>query len=152
MTGITVQDIEVQEAKLRKYQEMIQKDEKGTLEEIENSWKGWLKRYETRLHQETLCLKGKETEDLKIKQKSRSLEELRLNRINKMNQTNPVYVLWNYMAQEAIDEAEKGNYKKVEDLLDLLSRPFEEREDHKQQEYKKCSPKWAGEICVSCSS
>ena len=37
----------------------------------------------------------------------------------KMRATNPKYVLRNYMAQLAIDEAEKGDYKLVDELYQL---------------------------------
>lgn len=37
-----------------------------------------------------------------------------------MNEVNPKYVLRNYMAQMAIDEAEKGNYHLVYEMYEML--------------------------------
>ena len=42
-----------------------------------------------------------------------------------MNAVNPKYVLRNYMAQVAIDEAEQGDHSLVNELLDLLRRPYD---------------------------
>ena len=36
-------------------------------------------------------------------------------------------VLRNYMAQTAIEEADKGNYSKVKRILSLLEKPFDDR-------------------------
>lgn len=138
--GLTPELVVLEEVKLKKYKEIIQKDPKALLENVENSWKEWFKRYEARLCQETAGGQGDD------------IETLKQHRINRMNQTNPVYVLRNYMAQEAINQAEQGNFKAIDDLLELLLRPFEEKKEGKSQEYKKCSPKWASGICVSCSS
>jgi len=45
-----------------------------------------------------------------------------------MLKTNPKYVLKNYMLQEAIDEAEKGNYGLVDDLFQIAQNPYAEHE------------------------
>ena len=44
-----------------------------------------------------------------------------------MNQVNPIYVLRNYMAQEAIDAAEKGDLQALHALQALLRRPYDEQ-------------------------
>ena len=67
-----------------------------------------------------------------------------------MLKTNPKYILRNYMAQAAIEKAEKGDYSEVNLLLDVLQNPFEE---HPQAEdYAGLPPDWAETISVSCSS
>jgi len=67
-----------------------------------------------------------------------------------MLKTNPKYILRNYMAQAAIEKAEKGDYSEVKLLLDVLQNPFEE---HPQVEhYAGLPPDWAEAISVSCSS
>ena len=48
------------------------------------------------------------------------------NRISVMNRSNPVVVLRNYVAQAAIEAAEKGDYSEVNKVLDLLKRPFDQ--------------------------
>lgn len=44
-----------------------------------------------------------------------------------MNQTNPKYILRNYLAQEAIEKAEQGDGgKHTNILLGILRNPFDE--------------------------
>jgi hypothetical protein len=63
---------------------------------------------------------------------------------------NPVYVLRNYMAQQAIDRAEQGDYSEIDRLLVLLSNPFDEQTD--SEGYAQPTPEWGKKLVVSCSS
>ncbi len=45
-------------------------------------------------------------------------------RLAKMQKTNPVYLLRNHMAQEAIGQAEKGDMTRINELLTVLQTPF----------------------------
>ena len=67
-----------------------------------------------------------------------------------MHQVNPKYVLRNYMAQIAIDQAEAGDYSEVDNLLALLSDPFAEWPE--QEAYAGLPPDWGASLEVSCSS
>ncbi len=75
-------------------------------------------------------------------------------RKEKMNQQNPKYVFRNYMAQLAIDEAEKDNYSLIDELYALLKNPYAEQPSYEKWFAKR--PEWArhkvGSSMLSCSS
>lgn len=96
-------------------------------------WNTWFEAYAERLQQET------SSDD---------------ERSQNMNAVNPKYVLRNYMAQLAIDEADKGNYQLIDELFQLLKHPYDEQPDHEKWFAKR--PEWArhkvGCSMLSCSS
>ena len=71
-----------------------------------------------------------------------------------MNATNPKYVLRNYMAQIAIDAADKGDYSVINELYKLLTQPYAEQNHMSKWASKR--PEWAlnkvGCSMLSCSS
>ncbi|MGB2127945.1 MAG: protein adenylyltransferase SelO, partial [Flavicella sp.] len=71
-----------------------------------------------------------------------------------MNLVNPKYVLRNYMAQIAIEAADKGDYSVVEELYQLLKKPYDEQQNSEKWFVKR--PDWArnkvGCSMLSCSS
>jgi serine/tyrosine/threonine adenylyltransferase len=74
-------------------------------------------------------------------------------RVKRMNKANPVYILRNYMAQEAIDEANQGNSSYLQNLYRILRNPYEEQAG--AERYTQDPPSWATRpgVCVnSCSS
>jgi len=100
---------------------------------IKKRWDVWFKNYGNRLKKETF-----------------SNEE----RKDEMNAVNPKYVLRNYMAQLAIDDADKGDYKLIDELFNLLKKPYDEQLEHEKWFAKR--PEWArdkvGCSMLSCSS
>jgi uncharacterized protein YdiU (UPF0061 family) len=96
-------------------------------------WTSWLKSYLDRLNMENIS------------------DELRK---KEMNLVNPKYVLRNYMAQLAIDEADNGNNALLEELFTLLKKPYDEQINHQKWFSKR--PEWArnkvGCSMLSCSS
>ncbi len=102
-------------------------------EKIEESWKKWLQKYVLRLALE-----------------KRSDGE----RKKAMNLINPKYVLRNYMAQIAIEAADKGDYSVIDELYQLLKKPYDEQINSEKWFAKR--PDWArnkvGCSMLSCSS
>ncbi len=71
-------------------------------------------------------------------------------RIDRMNRVNPLYVLRNYLAEEAIQAAEKGDVSVIDALLQVLRDPFTEHPG--MEHYAEMPPEWGRELEVSCSS
>lgn len=108
-------------------------DFKAVTGRIENKWMLWFKNYAARLQQEDVTYE---------------------HRKNKMNRVNPKYVLRNYMSQLAIDDANKGDYKLIDELFNVLKKPYEEQPENEKWFAKR--PDWArhkvGCSMLSCSS
>lgn len=71
-------------------------------------------------------------------------------RARRMNRVNPLYVLRNYLAEEAIQAAAKGDTSVIDTLLLLLRDPYTEQAG--MTHYAEPPPEWGRELEVSCSS
>jgi uncharacterized protein YdiU (UPF0061 family) len=68
----------------------------------------------------------------------------------RMHAVNPLYILRNYLAQRAIEAAEKGDYDEVRQLHEVLCNPFEEQAG--MESYAQRPPDWGKHLEISCSS
>lgn len=102
-------------------------------ESVLNDWLQWFNSYNLRLLSE------------KLSHDERSI---------KMNLINPKYVLRNYMAQLAIDAANEEDYSLIDELYQLLKKPYNEQPNNNKWFAKR--PDWArnkvGCSMLSCSS
>lgn len=124
--------------KLERYQRLKQMDHTLFRIECERHWTHWLYMYVGRLQHE---LGSSQTHDL---------DRLNRERVSLMNKHNPRYVLRNYLAEEAIQKAEKGDFSEAKRLLRALENPFDELEEF--DDYTRKPPANASKIRVSCSS
>ncbi|RJS93313.1 YdiU family protein [Salinisphaera sp. Q1T1-3] len=71
-------------------------------------------------------------------------------RAARMKGVNPKYILRNYLAQQAIEQAQAGDYSALERLHDVLRRPFDEQPEN--ADYARLPPDWARGLVLSCSA
>ncbi|CAM4476943.1 unnamed protein product [Lepidochelys olivacea] len=123
-------------------------------------WKEWLQKYRVRLEKEIESISNADVWNAE--------------RVKIMNSNNPKYILRNYIAQNAIEAAENGDFTEVREVLKCLENPFEEteglaavQEDQEEEEtlaaaaatcapvassrlpYSSKPPLWASELCVT---
>lgn len=92
-------------------------------------WKAWLAQYRGRL--------ARESQDDAARRAA-------------MLRVNPKYILRNYLAQLAIEAAERGDFGEIARLHAVLRAPFDEQREN--QAYAQPAPAWADTLSVSCSS
>ncbi|WP_025372383.1 protein adenylyltransferase SelO [Advenella mimigardefordensis] len=71
-------------------------------------------------------------------------------RAGRMDQVNPLYVLRNYLAEEAIQAAAKGDMSVTDSLLQVLRDPYTAKAG--MEHFAEPPPDWGRELEVSCSS
>lgn len=101
--------------KLSRLKELLESTETDLKAKQTEEWTCWIKQYRQRLAREY------EGEcDVKAVQEER---------VRVMNSTNPRVVLRNYIAQNAIEAAENGDFSEVQRVLKVLEKPFCTQED-----------------------
>ncbi|MGV2990157.1 protein adenylyltransferase SelO [Vibrio sp. E150_011] len=71
-------------------------------------------------------------------------------RCARMRAVNPKYILRNYLAQQAIESAEQGDFSLVDDLIYVLKTPYDEHVNHAS--FASLPPDWGKKMEISCSS
>ena len=71
-------------------------------------------------------------------------------RLKIMTLANPKFVLRNYLAQEAIQDAEKSDFTKLKNLLKVLKNPYDENSEF--ENFANAPPEWGKKLEISCSS
>jgi serine/tyrosine/threonine adenylyltransferase len=71
-------------------------------------------------------------------------------RRERMNRVNPKYVLRNYLAQAAIEKAQRKDFSEIDRLFTLLQNPYSDQPD--MDAYAAPPPNWGKHLAVSCSS
>jgi len=71
-------------------------------------------------------------------------------RQTQMRRINPKYILRNHLAEQAIRNAQAGDFSEIEILRRLLARPYDEQPEF--EAYAGFPPDWANTLSVSCSS
>ncbi|WP_028487971.1 protein adenylyltransferase SelO [Thiothrix lacustris] len=102
-------------------------------QEHQQAWESWLVQYCQRLQQDELPAAERRA---------------------RMNAVNPRFVLRNYLAQQAIDQAANGDNGMLQELLEVLRRPYDEQPA--KAIFAEKRPEWArhkaGCSMLSCSS
>nr|XP_020139694.1 uncharacterized protein LOC105878114 isoform X3 [Microcebus murinus]XP_020139695.1 uncharacterized protein LOC105878114 isoform X3 [Microcebus murinus] len=73
-------------------------------------------------------------------------------RRKRMTTANPRYVLKNWMAESAVQKAEKNDFSEVRLLQQVLRHPFQKHSAAEKAGYASPTPSWAKDLRVSCSS
>ncbi|MBL4801845.1 MAG: YdiU family protein [Emcibacter sp.] len=94
-----------------------------------SAFKDWYQAYDKRLELENI-----------------TPEQRRINMLTR----NPKYILRNYLAQTAIEQAEQGDFSEVDRLMTLLRYPFNDQPDF--DHYADSPPEWGRHMEISCSS
>ncbi|XP_054162750.1 protein adenylyltransferase SelO, mitochondrial-like [Oppia nitens] len=129
-------------SKIEKTKELKSMTSEQKLSEDTEIWEKWIDNYVKRL----------EFEIKEFMNDSQQLIEFNLRRVQMMNENNPKYILRNYLAQEAIDSAENGDFGAVNQLLKVLENPFKDCDNCENKDYSRRPPNWANKLKVSCSS
>uniref|UniRef100_A0A8C5N988 Selenoprotein O n=2 Tax=Gouania willdenowi TaxID=441366 RepID=A0A8C5N988_GOUWI len=150
--------------KLSRLKDLMESSEEELRTKHAEDWTSWVTRYRKRLAHE---LQGQS-----------DVQAVQDERVSVMDNTNPRVVLRNYIAQNAIEAAEKGDFSEVQRVLKVLEKPFSaqagwelptlaaagggvaqrERDEGEEEEssadrhpvpYDSKPPAWAREICVT---
>ncbi|CAH2278204.1 Hypothetical predicted protein [Pelobates cultripes] len=146
--------------RIERYNKLQESSEDQLLSNNRALWGEWLRKYSTRLSKDQATTGDNDT--------------FVAERVKIMDSNNPAFVLRNYIAQNAIDAAEKGDFSEVQRVLKMLENPYDVEvsfqqspdeagdEDHHPVSgaasssctlpkipYTSKPPPWASELCVT---
>lgn len=96
--------------KLSKLKNLMETSQEELRSKQAEDWTSWITRYRKRLGRE---LEGQS-----------DIQAVQDERVKVMDSTNPRVVLRNYIAQNAIEAAENGDFSEVQRVLKVLEKPF----------------------------
>uniref|UniRef100_A0A1A8MN15 Selenoprotein O n=1 Tax=Nothobranchius pienaari TaxID=704102 RepID=A0A1A8MN15_9TELE len=96
--------------RLGKLKDLMETSQEELRAKQAEEWTSWITRYRKRLARE---LEGQSDE-----------QAVKEERVRVMNSANPRVVLRNYIAQNAIEAAENGDFSEVQRVLRVLTKPF----------------------------
>lgn len=137
--------------RMGRLKELLETDQDELKKKQRDDWICWVSRYRRRLARE--C------------DGTRDLSLIKKERLSVMNNTNPEVVLRNYIAQNAIQAAEKGDFSEVNRVLKALETPYsdavgpepldglnacgEKEQNMREPAYNRKPPAWAQRICIT---
>uniref|UniRef100_UPI003AACB969 selenoprotein O2 n=1 Tax=Centroberyx gerrardi TaxID=166262 RepID=UPI003AACB969 len=112
MFGMVAERPEVSQQleRMGRLKELLGTDQDQLQEKQRDDWIHWVSRYRRRLSRES--------------DGASDLSAVRKERLSVMNSTNPRVVLRNYIAHNAIQAAEKGDFSEVHRILEVLEKPY----------------------------
>ncbi|XP_021205384.1 protein adenylyltransferase SelO isoform X3 [Bombyx mori] len=114
--------------------------EKWSLKRLSShaSWGCWLDQYRERLDKEAVD--------------ASSVGMFEDERRRRMLSVNPIYVPRNWILHEAIVDAEKDDFGKVQFLLEVIRRPYDINPEAELRGFSAQPPQWAYALKISCST
>eukprot|EP00744_Colponema_vietnamica_P013158 GILI01018458.1.p1 GENE.GILI01018458.1~~GILI01018458.1.p1 ORF type:complete len:696 (-),score=147.99 GILI01018458.1:178-2265(-) len=178
--GVTMDFLNEQVQKMERSQELRSMTPEAKQEADKSKWESWIQSFRRRVAQDVIAkLKlDLSPEQLQFafgtdsssassapspnspdpassplsKELQEAVKRTLTDRVSSMNSVNPKFILRNHLADYAIAKATGGDFGEVQRLLDVLTTPFDEREDMAEFKYDDIAPEPAFDICVSCSS
>uniref|UniRef100_A0A665V301 Selenoprotein O n=1 Tax=Echeneis naucrates TaxID=173247 RepID=A0A665V301_ECHNA len=131
--------------KLSRLKDLMETSQEELKTRQAEEWTRWIARYRKRLAHELDA--------------QSDVQAVQQERVRVMDSTNPRVVLRNYIAQNAIEAAENGDFSEVQRVLKVLEKPFSSQPGlelpawaggaRSPIPYDSKPPAWAHEICVT---
>lgn len=128
--GLSAVAIEGELARRALREELKDMDAAAFIRRSQDRWRPWLERYRARIVRDTQAAPAGSGDAMEV-------------RTARMHAANPAFVLRNFVAQQAIERAEQGDYSEVRRVLQRLRMPYDDVDGLAQR------PAWARGLCVT---